>query len=446
MAGSNIAILGAGMAGFGAAHHLHENGVQARLFEARPQIGGLTSSYDYKDGFIFDEGVHISFTSNQRIRDLFAQSVDNAYTSAKIYCNNYWQGYWFKHPAQVNLHGLPPELVRNCIKDFVAANAIENPKIANYEDWLLAAFGKTFATTFPAKYTIKYHTTEAKNLTTDWLGPRLYRPDLDEVLKGALEPEPLDVFYVDQARYPLYGGFGSYLNGFLHKADIQCGHRVESIDMKHKTLTFKDGSDTSFERIISSIPLPKLIPLIVQAPSDVRRAAELLACSQAAVVNIGINRPVDTKPQWSYFYDDDICFARVSYRDNFSPNVVPKGCGGFQAETYFSEKYRPMTGKVEDWIEPTIEGLMKCGHIRDRSEIIHKSAIWAPFANVIYDHDRPKALETVHGFLNDVGIAYCGRYGDWGYIWSDQAFMSGERAAKATLRRLGLAEQREAVA
>ena len=424
------------MAGFGAAHHLHENGLVAKLYEARARPGGLATSYANGDGFIFDEGVHISFSSNSRIRDLFAKSVGGEYTSAKIYCNNYWRGYWMKHPAQVNLHGLPTDMIVNCIKDFVAASAIENPKIGNYEDWLLAAFGKTFAETFPGKYTIKYHTTDASNMTTDWLGPRLYRPSLDEVLRGALEPEPLDVFYVDQARYPMHGGFGSYINGFLPMADVRCSHEVVSIDVAAKALAFRGGATAAFDGLISSIPVNKLIPMIVQAPPDVRAAAGRLACSQAAIVNIGINRPVNARPQWSYFYDDDIPFARVSYRDNFSPNVVPAGCGAFAAETYFSDKYRPLRGTVEDMIEPTIEGLLKCGLVKDRSEIIHKSAIWAPFANVIYDLERPKAVEIVHGFLDDIGIAYCGRYGDWGYIWTDQAFMSGERAAKMTLRRL----------
>ena len=43
------------------------------------------------------------------------------------------------------------------------------------------------------------------------------------------------------------------------------------------------------------------------------------------------------------------------------------------------------------------------------------------------------ALETVHGYLDDVGILYAGRYGEWGYLWTDQAFFSGERAARKAL-------------
>ena len=34
------------------------------------------------------------------------------------------------------------------------------------------------------QYTRKYHTTTADNMSTDWLGPRIYRPSLEEVLAG----------------------------------------------------------------------------------------------------------------------------------------------------------------------------------------------------------------------------------------------------------------------
>ena len=54
-------------------------------------------------------------------------------------------------------------------------------------------------------------------------------------------------------------------------------------------------------------------------------------------------------------------------------------------------------------------------------------------ANVIFDLERADALKTVHGYLDDVGIAYCGRYGDWGYMWTDESFISGERAAQTGL-------------
>jgi protoporphyrinogen oxidase len=432
-----VVILGAGMAGFGAAFKLHESGTRGRLYEARPTPGGHTSTHFYPDGFTFDEGPHISFTSDKRLQKLFADNIGNQYEVMKAYVNNYWRGYWVKHPAQINLHGLPDELVVNCIKDFVAAGEVANPTIRNYEDWLIASFGKTFATTFPMEYTKKYHTTEAKNLTTDWLGPRLYRPTLDQVLLGALKPEPLDVHYVDHFRYPKRGGFCSYLKPFQTIVDLYCGHRAIEIDPAAGAISFANGETTEFGQLVSSIPLPRLIEMIKGTPKDIIDASQLLACSQVALVNVGLNRPVDTRAQWTYFYDQELCFARLSFPPGFSSSLVPEGSGSIQAEVYFSEKWRPLTNKAEDWIEPTIDGLIQCGLIANRDEVVHKSVIFAPFANVIFDHDRPKALAAVHGYLDDIGIGYCGRYGDWAYIWTDQAFKSGEEAAGSALQRLG---------
>ena len=62
-----------------------------------------------------------------------------------------------------------------------------------------------------------------------------------------------------------------------------------------------------------------------------------------------------------------------------------------------------------------------------------KGAILLPYANIIFDLDRTSALKTVHGYLDDIGVGYCGRYGDWGYLWTDESFKSGELAAEKVL-------------
>lgn len=431
-----VRIIGAGFAGLGAAHRLHAEGVRATVWEAHAHPGGHTSSHAYKDGFIFDEGPHISFTKNTRMQELLADSVGQDFQAFTSKVNNHWKGHWIKHPAQVNLAGLPVDLVTKCLADFIHAQHAEPGEINNYEDWLYASFGKTFADTFPGEYTKKYHTTEAKNLTTEWVGVRLYRPKIEEVLRGALTKETPNVHYIPDFRYPTHGGFVAYLDKFIAQADVKLNSRVAAIDPKAKTVTFADGRTEPYGRLISSCPLPALIPMIKGAPKKVKEAAARLACSQAVLVNIGINRPDASEQSWSYFYDEDYPFARLSFPANYSPKVVPPGTSSIQAEIYFSDKYRPFSGKTDDWIEPTIASLLRCGILRDRVEVIHTSTLWAPWGNVIFDHDRTPSLKLVHAFLEEVGIAWCGRYGDWGYLWTDESFMSGERAASMTLDAL----------
>jgi protoporphyrinogen oxidase len=188
-----------------------------------------------------------------------------------------------------------------------------------------------------------------------------------------------------------------------------------------------------YDGLVSSIPLPRLVPMIAGAPADVVEASQRLACSTCVLVNLGVGRPELSAAHMTYFYDEDICFSRLSFPHMLSVRNAPPGTGSIQAEVYFSDKYRPRTGKPEDLIERVIADLRRVGLLREDDRILFRGAMLVPFANVIFDLDRTEALHTVHGYLDDLGIAYCGRYGDWGYMWTDESFVSGERAAETAL-------------
>lgn len=425
-----IVILGAGMAGFGAAHRLHSEGINSILYEKKPYHGGHTASYRYDSGFVFDEGPHVSFTKVERIQKLLAESVNHKYETITVHVNNYWKGHWIKHPAQCNLYGLPKDLVVNILRDFIHAQYHEYGDIRNYADWLITSYGKTFAETFPMEYCRKYHTTTADNMTIDWLGPRMYRPDLEEVLRGALSPTTPDVHYISHFRYPSRNGFVSYLNLFLSQTELRCNHELVSVDPKVRELRFANGLVTSYDYLISSLPLPELIPLIAGVPTDVLEAAQRLACTTAVIVNIGVNRADIIDAHWTYFYDQDIIFTRLSTPHLQSPNNVPPGAGSLQAEIYYSKKYKPLDRSPQDCIRPVIDDLRRCGLLREDDKILFSNTMLIPFANVIFDLERPEALATVHGYLDDIGILVCGRYGEWGYLWTDESFISGENAAQ----------------
>lgn len=449
-----IVVLGAGMAGLGAAHRLRAEGVESILYDKKPYAGGHAASFlrpTEKGDCWFDDGPHISFTRDERLQALFAEAVDGEFETLHTYIDNLWRGHRLKHPAICNLYSLPADTIIDVIRDFTAAKeaaalseekGTDEPTFTDYAEWLKAVYGKTYAEQFPMLYGRKYHTAPAEAMTTDWLGPRLYRPDLEEVLRGALEPETPDVHYVSHFRYPTHGGFQAFLGRFVDASRIELNREVCSIDPDARILRFTDGREIPYDHLVSSLPLPELIPRIEGAPDDVKAAARRLACTTCILVDLAVDRADVSKAHWTYCYDEDLVFTRVSFPHLLSPNNAPEGVSTIQAELYFSDKYRPLGSTPEgtdpaDHIEPTLRDLERCGILHDDDRILLRHASRIPWANIIFDHDRLPALETIFGYLEEKNIATAGRYGRWGYHWTDESFTSGEQAAEWVLDRLG---------
>ncbi len=430
-----VVILGSGISGLGATYRLQQDGIKPLVFEKDGYFGGKTASFVNDHGFLFDLGPHISFTKDERIQKILAKFVNDEYESLHVKLHNYWNGTWLTHPVQLHMHGLPHDLIVEMVSEFVKEQHGPERKINNYEDWLVASYGRKFAELFPMQYTRKYHTTEANNMCTEWLGPRMYRPSFEEMLKGALAPWNPKVHYVSHFRYPTHNGFVSYLKEFPKMAEITLNHEVMAIDPKKKEIRFSSGVTTNYDSVISAIPLPDLIPMIQSAPREVVEAADLLSCSTCVLVNVSVDRTDLSESHMTYFYDQDICFSRLSFPHMLSPNNAPAKHGSVQAETYFSKKYRPLNKPTDTVIDDVISGLKRSGVLREGDKILAREARVLKYANVIYDLDRAKAIEIVHGYLKEIGIAYCGRYGDWAYMWTDESFISGERAATTVLSK-----------
>jgi protoporphyrinogen oxidase len=433
-----VVILGSGMAAWGAHDRFVQDGITPRVFDKRDVPGGHTASYRLPNGFVFDDGPHISFTQIDQVKELFAERVGGEYVAFTAHVDNYYEGHWVTHPAAVNLHGLPTDLVDKVLEDFRAVHGTEPDRIDNYLDWLVATYGRTYAEKFPATYGLKYHTVQAHLMNTDWLGPRLYQPDLDEVVRGATSPEPADVHYIKEFRYPNKGGFQSYLDPFFEEADLHLGHEAVRIDPVDKVVHFANGTAAGYDTLVSSVPLPLLVPMIDGAPQRVLDAAAKLACSQCVLVNIGVDREDLSPAHWRYVYDLDLDAVRLSFPHMFSPEVVPPGHGAIQIEVYFSDKYKPFAtgpfgGDTTKVVDTVISNLRTMGVLRDDDNVVFSEGRWVPWANVIFDLDTNAALAEVHPFLDEMGITYCGRYGDWAYIWTDESFMSGWNAADTNL-------------
>jgi protoporphyrinogen oxidase len=331
-----VAVLGAGLAGLAAAQRLRNSEIPIQVYEKNGYVGGHAATHHLGD-FVFDDGPHISFTKRPEIQKLFSEAVDGEYLEYDTRMLNYWRGHWVNHPAQCFLHGLPVDTVERCIVDFVKAQYEDEREIKNYEDWCIKSLGQTFSEEFTFSYTRKYWTTEAKNLTTDWVGPRMYPPKLEEVIAGALSPQDTMYHYLSTFRYPTHGGFGAYLKAVDDHEPVNLKHDVDSLDLKRRRLGFADGSEAFYDKLVTSMPLPELIKRIKDVPKRVLEASQNLHCTELVLVSVGVQRDEGWPDvHWMYFYDEDIIFSRAHLPAKLSPNNVPPGCGSVQVEVYHS--------------------------------------------------------------------------------------------------------------
>ncbi|MCM1106144.1 MAG: FAD-dependent oxidoreductase [Blautia sp.] len=418
-----IAILGAGPAGISAAYHLKKAGIQATVYEKKDTYGGLCGGFTI-DGFHFDNFAHLTFSKNPQVNALLEEQTP--YLIHQPEAMNYYEGSWVRNPVQNNLCGLPVEDRISVITDYVNREEKTEPK--NYGQWLRLAYGDYFAEHFPYRYTRKYWTVEPESLETEWVKGRMYVPSLEEILRGAFESDTPNVHYSKEMHYPKEGGFQGFLKPLIEGIDIEYKKEVVKLAPGEKRITFADGSEESYDHLITTLPLSLLPEMTEGLPDSVCRAAERLDYTSGYMISVGVNKEISFPTIWFYIYDESILPARVYFPNKKAPNNVPEGCSSLQAEVYVS-RYRSFEGTKEELQEKVIELLIGMG-LFEKEDIMVKDIRFEEFANIMFTPDIYEARKTVREYLERQGILCAGRFGEWDYLWLEQSLLSGKRAAE----------------
>ena len=450
----NVIVLGAGLAGISASFHVGHD--RCQVFEKNFYPGGHIRT-EFLDGFTWDEGPHISFTKYPYVREMFEKNVDGEFLEYPVETTNYFHGHWVPHPAQSNLYAVPQPLREKCVKDFLAIRQSEEDYVPNdYGDWLRFAFGDTFAHTFPSAYTRKYWTTEPENLSTDWVGKRMYFPSVEDVTEGAKAPLPQQTHYIKKIRYPRRGGYMAYANRMVEGSHIHYHHQLVRISFQERKLYFSNEQQTSFDKLVSTLPLPLLIQYS-DAPPRIHEAANRLSCSALLIVNVAAAHKTRRPENWIYVYDEDKYSTRINCTELLSPENAPTGKTGIQVEVYGS-KYRPLTESHEKIAARVCDELIEMGVVKERGAIESVHTKWVPWANVIFDHQRREALNVIFEWLEQHGLLreeddlepitdwdkklaevtpapsqtlfLAGRYAEWKYYWTDDCVLQGLNISK----------------
>ena len=444
-------ILGAGISGLSASYHIgHKDCI---ILEKKAHPFGLLHT-DVKNGYYWDKGPHVSFTKHEYVKQLFAEGVNGEYEEHSVSPTSYFEGSWIDHPVQTNLFQVNEKVRNECIQSFLKTRQAQTKPLKepnNYREWLENALGQTITDTFFTPYTKKYWTTEPENLTTDWIGPRIFNPKIEDVLDGAKGKLDKSSHYITTIRYPSKGGYQSFASFLTKDANILLNHHIENIDLQNHIVSCQNGEKFTYENLISTIPMPTFIHSLLSVTNDVKKAADKLACSQMLLVNVEVPALVTRNEHWLYVYDKDKISARITLMERLADNNTPPNSSGVQVEVYFS-RYKPYSNNPEKIAKKVVDELFQMGIIPNQDVLKNTkwSTKWVPFANIIFDHNRKDALSEIFSFLEPFGLMrrsdeldaltdwtknpekkegnliMTGRFAEWKYYWSDDCLLAGK--------------------
>jgi protoporphyrinogen oxidase len=426
--------LGGGLAGLMASLE-----IGAPVYEAGSHWGGASAS-DRRDGFTFDRGIHLLQTTNMKVVAMLADlgvEWNVIERSAHIYAFGKYTAY----PFQINSTSLPIGRRLHCVWSFL--NRAKNPEPNNYAEWIYRTIGRGFGDTFMIPYSEKFWGIHPREMSFEWTGNRVPKSNLKQVLRGAVISRNTRVGTNATFRYPKGDeGYGAVPNVLRRRAGklLHTSHRATQIDTVRRQIVFNNRVKVDYRVLISTIPLPTLVQIATDVPDAIKNAVASLRTNSLMVVGLGVNRPRLSKKHWVHFPETEISFCRISFPTNFSASMAPPGMSSVAAEVAYPTGSPP---DREALTQRVISDLVKVGVLRLDDEIVVRHTYDIPMAYCIYDDARRRALPVIRRWLSDVDIVPGGRYGLWTYFWSDEAMLSGRKAAQlAHARAAGLPEPR----
>lgn len=415
-----ITIIGAGLAGLSAAYHSDS---EYLLLEREGSPGGLSKSIEINK-YVFDYAPHILFTKDQYVLQLWKDLLQNNMTTQRRKAFIYMQDTFVEYPFEANLAPLPKEIIDECIEG--VKNRTDS-KPQNFQEWIFTTFGEGIAKNYMIPYNEKIWKYPLSKINTEWISGRVPTPSIKDMKKGAQEQQEKSFGPNAFFHYPKFGGIGSLAESLSEKVEVSYNSEVTDLSIT------EDGIETTFvtnerekrinsEKLISSLPLPELINIIDDVPSDISKASSELKYNSLVCVNLGVDRPNIIDKHWLYFPEKDLIFNRISFPMNFSPYTTPKGKSSLLVEVTF----RDQIIEEEEVVSEVLKNLIEIDILDERDTIeVCDSAVFE-YAYVIYDLKHRENVTAIHKYLIENNIVPIGRFGEWEYYNMDKAILSGK--------------------
>ncbi len=412
--GRKTIILGAGMTGLAA-------GVASgfSVFEAGDRPGGICSSYYMRphsverlkesdrenNTYRFElGGGHWIFGGDDKILNFI-----NSLSPTKVYERKsavYFPDLdlYVPYTLQNHLFYLPEEIRKKVLREIIKS---ENKAVSILADWLELNFGKTLCELF----FFPFHELYTAGLYTEIAPQDKFKTPVnkDLILKGA-KGKTSPVGYNATFVYPEKG-----LNDLIRKMSKKCkinyNKKVIKINSKEKEIIFEDGNGVKYEKIISTLPLNKVIEM-----TGIEIDEKSAPFTSVLVINIGAKKGKKCPDyHWIYIPKSKAGFHRVGFYSNVDNSFLPESLrkNNDIVSVYIEKAYLGGSRPKNEAIRKLCNDIVR--ELHDWEFITQPEVVDLTWIDVAYTWSYPnskwkqKAIEL----LTQNGIYQIGRYGVW---------------------------------
>ncbi|WP_386693257.1 MULTISPECIES: protoporphyrinogen/coproporphyrinogen oxidase [unclassified Lonepinella] len=371
------------------------------ILEADSRIGGYCKTTK-RNGFVWDYSGHFFHFRDKDIEELVMSGVpeEQLVTVIKQTCIKY-KDLLVDYPFQKNIHQLSKEELIDCLYDLFTA---DSKVYSTFKEMLYVKFGKSIADKFLIPYNTKLYACDLDTLDKDAMGRFFPFAEKEEIIRNFKNSD--DSSYNSTFVYPT-GGAIEYVNSIASRLDqnkIKKNVKVIAINKDEKTVTCSTGDVIKYDRLISTMPFPKLLDLV-----KLNYDKDIYNWNKVLVFNLGFNKKGEDKiNHWIYCPEEQYCFYRVGFYDN----ILSQDKMSMYVELGFAKNE---TVESSTWLGRVLSDLKKAGFISNDQILLDYEAILMDPAYVHINSESTKDVESKKKELSQYGIYSIGRYGSWTY-------------------------------
>lgn len=426
-----VLVIGGGVTGLSAGVELGEACV---VLERERRPGGCLRS-DRVGGFVLDRTGHLFHMRQPWALELLGRGGLTDWVDHERDARVRTQGHTVPYPIQYNLAGLPPSVIADCLLGLCGAEPVSGVG-RPFSEWARSSFGDGLWRLFFEPYNRKLWQFDLDEMTADWTGRFVPKPDLRRAVEGAMTPRLRDTSgYNSVFSYPARGGSQAIPDALARLvADLRCECQVVAINWRNRVVTSDTGHEIPYSSLVSTVPITNLIAMLEPRVPELDDIARTLHHNSLGYVAFAGPTP---QPEWHWTYVADASMRpfRVGNLGSYSGDLAPAGQSLVCVEQAFAGSDASRVSDQElitdaecvlaDLDLPVGEGLLRPIRVGRLNP-----------AYVVFTRGGRRSVGDARRMLMERDIISTGRYGAWTYGAAVDAIRQGRAAGRLLKRRM----------